>query len=193
MKEVLKKMRADMILSSLFCIVFGLVLLLCPGETLTALAQVAAIIMLVVGIGMMVCFFLNWVTGGLSAALGLVLIVIGVWILISPKIIVDLLPVLLGIVLLVHGIQSLKIAIDGRKYNPGWKAAVVLALLSIVFGVLCVICAFGIMKMVMWVIGLILLYDGIANIWIALSASHAGKKFEKRMETIDVEFKDGEK
>ena len=61
--------------------------------------------------------------------------------------------------------------------------------ISLVLGVLCVVDAFGVMEKAIIVVGIVLIYNGIANIWIALSTSRAETVYKKN-ETIDVDFID---
>ena len=49
--------------------------------------------------------------------------------------------------------------------------------------------AFGVMEKAIIVVGIVLIYNGIANIWIALSTSRAETVYKKN-ETIDVDFID---
>ena len=42
-------------------------------------------------------------------------------------------------------------------------------------------------------VGIILVFNGISNIWIAGTATHAAKDYARKNETVDVEFVDEEK
>ena len=66
---------------------------------------------------------------------------------------------------------------------------IVMSVISLVLGVLCVVDAFGVMEKAIIVVGIVLIYNGIANIWIALSTSRAETVYKKN-ETIDVDFID---
>ena len=68
-----------------------------------------------------------------------------------------------------------------------------LALLGIVFGIICIFDAFGVMEKAIMLVGIILVFNGISNIWIAGTATHAAKDYARKNETVDVEFVDEEK
>ena len=67
----------------------------------------------------------------------------------------------------------------------------IMSVISLILGVLCVVDAFGIMEKAIIVVGIVLVYNGVSNIWIALSTSRAESVYRHK-ETIDVEFNEGE-
>ena len=143
MKEFMKQIRMDLITSSIICIIFGIVLIARPIETVSLFCRVLAIIMIVVGGMFMFSYFLNWMSSGLSAAMGLIVLLIGVWIFINPGIIETLIPVVIGVILLCHGIQDVRMSWQMKEYGQdSWKFSMVLAVISVIFGVLCIIDAF---------------------------------------------------
>ena len=68
-----------------------------------------------------------------------------------------------------------------------WNIAIILSIISIIFGVMCVVDAFGMMEKAIMLVGFILLFNGVTNVWVALTSSRAETLYKKN-ETIDVEF-----
>ena len=64
------------------------------------------------------------------------------------------------------------------------------SIVSLVFGILCIVNAFGLVKLAFWVIGAALIYNGISNIYIAIASSKTERQYRKSQEAIDVEFVD---
>lgn len=191
MKEFMKQIRMDFIISSIICIIFGIVLIVRPIETVSLFCRVLAIIMIVVGGMFMFSYFLNWMSSGLSAAMGLIVLLIGVWIFINPGIIETLIPVVIGVILLCHGIQDVRMSWQMKEYGQdSWKFSMVLAVISVIFGVLCIIDAFMVVKAAMILLGIALIYNGVSNLLITTRTTKAEKEYRNKMDPVDVEFKD---
>ena len=191
MKDFFKQIRMDLITSSILCIVFGVVLMVRPIETVSLFCRILAVIMIIVGAVFTFSYFLNWMSSGLSAAMGLIVLLIGVWIFISPGIIETLIPVVIGVVLLFHGIQDVKLAWEMKEYGQeSWKFSMILAVISVIFGVLCVIDAFMVVKAAMIVLGIALIYNGVSNLLITARVTKAEKEYREKTQPVDVEFKD---
>lgn len=189
MKDFLRRIKADYLLSSLLCILLGVVFIVWKDSVIDVMGSMFAILLIAIGAVYLGSFFLNLVTNGLSVLMGIIILAIGIWFLIQPAVIVSLIPIVIGVVLLFHGMRALKETMDAKKfgYQP-WGVNMVLALVSIVFGIICIFDAFGVMEKAIIVVGIILVFNGLSNIWIALTVSHAAKEFERRNAAVDVQF-----
>lgn len=191
MREFFRKIRADFLLSSLLCIALGIVFIVWREATVKAVGTILAVIMIVIGAVYLCSFFLNAVTKGISAAIGAIVLLLGVWVFIQPEIIVSVIPIVIGVLLIGHGVRGVKESLDSRKYGcASWGVGAALAGISMVFGVICIVDAFGVLELASVVIGIALIYNGISNIWIAARATTAEKKYRKEHDAIDVEFKE---
>lgn len=191
MKDFLRRVKADFLLSSILCIILGLVFIIYREATVNALGMLIAIGMIVVGLIYLGSFFLHFVTNGFSATIGAIILVIGVWILIQPAIVVSLIPIVIGVVLTAHGIRALRESIASKEYGyESWGVGAGLAVISIVLGIFCIINAFGIVKMASVLIGVALIYNGVSNIYVAITGTKAEKTYRANQEPIDIEFKE---
>ena len=93
MKEFLGRIKADFLLSSVLCIALGLVFIIWRASVLTIVANVLAVVLIIIGVVYMCSYFLNIVTNGFSAMLGLVVLAVGIWFLVQPKVVVSLIPI----------------------------------------------------------------------------------------------------
>ena len=191
MKDFFKRIRADYLISSLMCIALGIVFVVWPDKTSDLIGTVLAIIMIIIGIIYLCSFFLHIATNGLSAAIGGIVLLLGIWILIQPSIVLTLIPIVIGVVLLAHGLRGFKESWDSKGYGyNSWGIGAALSLISMVFRVVCIVDAFGVVKLAFVLIGIALIYNGVSNIWIAVHATKYEKTYRKEHETIDVEFKE---
>lgn len=189
MKDFLKKVRADFLFSSILTIVLGLVFIIWKDGVIGAIGTVLAIGLIVVGAVYLSSYFLNIVTNGVSVFMGVVILAVGIWFVIQPAVIVSLIPVVIGVILAFHGVRGVKETLDAKRYGlNSWVVNLTLSILEIVFGLVCIFDAFGVMEKAVMLVGIILVIGGLANIWIAMSVTYAARDYQRRNGTIDVEF-----
>ena len=179
MKDFLKRIKADYLLSSLVCILLGIVFIVWRGAVLDVMGSIFAVVLIILGVIYLSSYFLEIITNGFSAIMGIIVLALGIWFLIQPDIVVSIIPILIGVVLIFHGVRGLMETLAAKKYGySSWGVNMVLCIISI---------AFGIMEKATIVVGIILIYNGISNIWIASRSTKAEKAYNKE-HTIDVEF-----
>jgi hypothetical protein len=189
MKEFMRRIRADYMLSSILCILMGVAVIVWPEYISGIIGTLCAIVLIAIGAVYLGSYFLHVVTNGFSAALGAVVLLLGVWVLIQPEIVLTVIPVVIGVMLAAHGVRGLRESLAARKFGADtWGIGAVLAAISIVLGVICIVDAFGVVKLAFWVIGIALIYNGVSNIYIAITSSNSERHYRKNNETIDVEF-----
>jgi|UniRef100_UPI003FF1555C conserved hypothetical protein len=191
MREIMKKFRADMMLSALFSIVMGVILVAWPETTLDIICKAIAIILIVMGAAELVSYFWNKITYSLSGILGLVVLLIGIWIFVKPQSVLSLIPIVIGVILAVHGVQDLKVAFDTKRNGyTKWWSMLLMAIISLALGIICIVNAFGMVTLTMQIIGIALVYDGISDIWIVYKASKVAKEMKEERDALDVEYKE---
>ena len=183
MREFLNRVKADFLLSSVLCIALGIVFIVWRASVLEVVANILAVLLIIIG-AMYVCsYFLKIVTNGLSVMMGIVVLAVGIWFLLQPRIVVELIPIVIGLVLIFHSIRSIVEAIDAKKYGyNAWGVGMVLSVISLVCGILCVTNAFNIMKTATVIVGLILIFNGVSNIWITSRATKAETAYNRQQE-----------
>ena len=107
MKETLKRIKADIIVSALLCIALGIVLLVWPAETIDVFCKILAVGLIIMGGVDIASYFMNRSIHPFAGALGLIVLLIGIWIFLRPESIVSLIPIVIGGILLdVFGAQG---------------------------------------------------------------------------------------
>ena len=190
MREKLKEMRADFLLSSVLCVILGIVLIIWSERTLNLIGRVFAALLIVIGAVYLIGYFVNGLKKNLSGIAGAVLLLIGIWIMISPGVVVSVIPIIIGVILIYHGLKQVLLSMESKKYNNSkWGIGLLFAVISIVFGAISICNAFGIMELTTVIIGIALIYNGVSNIWVSWQATKAEREYQNGLKTIDVTFK----
>ncbi len=170
LKFQFEKYSKNNTLLSIVMVLLGLVLFIWPGKTLTLAARILGIALLV---GAAVSAF-SWYrekdkAGSTFASLGIaaLCLIAGLVVLIAPKGVVSLLPKLIGIAIMINGAINLAQAFELRNVGQqGWTSGMVMAGLTVALGLFLVIFSFSAMKAAVMVIGGVLVYNGVSNLWI---------------------------
>lgn len=191
MGETFKRIKADIILSALVCVALGVVLLIWPAKTIDIFCRILAVGLMVMGGVQIASYFSNRSIHPFAGGLGLIVLLVGVWIFIRPESIVSLIPIVIGVILCVHGIQDMRLAFEtkGNGYEKWWSMMIIAAI-SLLLGVLCIVNAFGVVKLALQFIGIALIYDGLSDLWIASRAIHAAKVMREQEEVLEVEYRE---
>ena len=136
MRETLKKVKADVILSALLCFALGVVLLVWSAETINIICRTLAVGLMIIGVVNIISYFRDKSMHMFSGVLGLIVLLIGAWLFMRPESVVSLIPIVIGVILAVHGIQDIKLAIETKNnsYEKWWS---ILCCLCIWSGFIC--------------------------------------------------------
>jgi uncharacterized membrane protein HdeD (DUF308 family) len=171
------------------CIVLGIIFIVWKGGVVNMLGQLMAIALIIFGAIFIGSFLLNAVTNGFSMFAGMLILAAGVWFLLMPSVVVSVIPVVIGILLLCHGIRAIKESVSAVKY--GYRQlgpSIILGIISLICGAICIFDAFGVMENAIMVVGIILVFNGLSNIWISMRVTHAERAYSRQNGTLDVEF-----
>ncbi len=200
MNDLLKRMKTNALLSAALYALLGLVLLIWPELSASLLCFALGLILLLCGLGD-VFVFLHHRDGSLYAALhlitGVILAAVGLWLMARPTLVTVIIPRIVGVLICFHGIGDVGDAMTLRKNDsPRWTAALLLAVITLVLGVILVICPFQAFTTVVRLLGAFLLYDGISDLWITGQVGKALRQAEKNADAaqnaVDVEYRDVE-
>lgn len=194
MEGLLKKIKANVIVSSLLCVILGLVLVVRPGLSIRIVCTAVGIVLVVSGIVRVIDYFTERdgsMYSQINLIFGIVLAVVGVWITVKPDKVLAIIPIIVGIVIVIHGLHNIKQAMElwRDKYDKWWVAAVMGAL-TVGFGVLLICRPFSAIDTVVMMIGLFLIYDGVSNIWIVSRIYKNAKILRQETEAVEVSWKE---
>lgn len=167
MREFLKTLRAQVMVSALFSILLGLAFIIWPLKITSIICRVMALLILVMGAGQLIRYSNH--RKSVSGIAGILEVLIGLWIFVKPVYIVELIPVIIGIILLIHGIQDASMAMESKNSgSTNWWFGMLCAVLNIVFAVILICDSVGVVQVGMMFIGFILLYDGLSDLIVAI-------------------------
>ena len=195
MKEFFSRIKMDVIISAVCCIAFGVVLLLWPAEVTTLACKAIGILVAVLGLVRMASYMINSKEKhGIYFPIGMALFFVGLWIFLRPSSIQSLLLIGIGVVLFVHGIEDFKYALETKRGGYGlWWTILLLALLGMGLGAACIVDSFGMISVTLTFVGIVLIYEGVSELWIVFQVVRAAKVIKKEMEyaqPIDVDAED---
>lgn len=191
MKDAMKRMKADVILSAALCTALGVVLLVWPAQTIDIFCKVLAVGLIILGVVDIISYFMNRSIHPFAGVLGLMVLLVGAWVFFKPESIVSIIPIVIGVILLAHGIQDFKLGFETKSNGyDKWWSMLIIALISIILGAVCIVNAFGVVKLALQFIGVALIYDGISDLWIASRAIRAAREMKREAEALDVEYKE---
>lgn len=189
MEKLLKKLKTNVVISSLLCVLLGLVLLFWPGLTIQIVCTAVGVVLIISGVIRIVGYF----TAGdgslysqVNLIFGIVFAVVGVWIVMKPDKVLAIIPIIMGIVIALHGLHNLQqsMTLYQDKYEKWW-IALILGILTVGFGVLLICRPFAAIDTVVMLIGIFLIYDGVSNIWIVSRVAKSAKILKQELEAVD--------
>lgn len=189
--KFLKKLKTNIIISALLCILLGIVLVVWPDLSMQIVCTaVGAVLLIGGGVQLAVHFTArdNSVYARLNLIMGIILAVVGVWILLQPDKVLAIIPIIVGIVIILHGVNNLRqaVVLCRDKYDKWW-VVLILGLLTVGFGVLLVFNPFEALDAVVMLIGISLIYDGISDIWIVSRIYRTAKMLKQEAEALNVD------
>lgn len=189
MKEIVEKLKIDVIVTALGCIGLGIVLILWPVEVTTVVCEVIGAIIAFLGAVRIIGYFLRKEKKhSLHLLLGLILLLVGIWIFLKPDSIQSILFIGIGAVLFVHGLEDFKYALEAKRNGyESWAMLILMSLLSMIFGIVCIIACFGVISITLSFVGAVLIYDGITDLWIVSRVIRAAKAAGKKIEEMKQE------
>jgi len=116
------------------------------------------------------------------------MLVLGLALLILKDFAAALVPIVVGVVVIAHGLRGLKESATARKCeSKSWWVGLITSVLSVIFGVICIVNAFGVLKVASIFFGIVLIFNGVTNLFVAGNASVSERRYNKN-HPIDVEF-----
>ena len=97
---------------------------------------------------------------------GIICVVAGIIFLFSPGVLITFLPMLIGIGLIVDSIGNIRLALGAKKDGyDSWKTGMALSVIKLIFGIVVLFSPFRSAVLFMRIIGAMLIYSGIMNIY----------------------------
>ena len=167
-----KKLKWNLILMSLLYLALGIFLLMVPGTALNVVCYALGGVVLACAAVQLVRYFVverGVFQSQLTLISGLVCLALGAFLIIRSDVVVRVLPIVFGLFVIFDSLGRIQNALELRRCGyPSWKIFLLLAVLSVVLGIVMVVDPFGTMETLVMAIGLILILEGALNLLSAL-------------------------
>jgi uncharacterized membrane protein HdeD (DUF308 family) len=189
MERVLKNTKVSIILNSILSIGLGVVLILYPQITMTAICYAFGAILVVCAL-FHVFFYFKYKKQNSFVNFNIIIAaitgVIGIWIISKPSMVLLIIPIIFGIILVIHAIVDVKQAIELKdSYYKCWWAALIVAVFNIGFAAILFWNPFKVVSTLIIIIGISLVYDGISDIWIISRISKSARDIKKSLDNFN--------
>ncbi len=178
-----KKLKWNLILMSILYLALGIFLLMVPGTALNIVCYALGGVVLACAAVQLIRYFAverGVFQSQLTLISGLVCLGLGAFLIIRSDIVVRILPIVFGLFVIFDSLGRIQNALELRRCEySSWKGFLLLAVLSIVLGIVMILDPFGTMETLVMAIGVILIIEGALNLLSALYTVIAVKRFLK--------------
>lgn len=177
-KKFFTKLKWEKLVAAIVAIVLGIVFVADPNGSGDAVCKVAGVAMIVLAAAMLIRYFASAQLFPENLIFSAVLLLLGIFFIAKSGVVMTVLGLFFGIFLVIDGASKIRDGIDAAKAKmQGWWIWFILALLTIVLGVLVM---FG--ESVMTLLGVSLIVDGVSDIVTTLWLSAGVRKVKKEIE-----------
>ena len=177
-KKFFTKLKWEKLVAAIVAIVLGIVFVADPNGSGDTVCKVAGVAMLVLAAAMLIRYFTSAQLFPENLIFSAVLLLLGIFFIAKSGVVMTVLGLFFGIFLVIDGASKIRDGIDAAKAKiQGWWIWFILALLTIVLGVLVM---FG--ESVMTLLGVSLIVDGVSDIVTTLWLSAGVRKVKKEIE-----------
>ena len=167
----MKSRKMSIIILSIVMLLIGVMMLIKPGQSMDLICKIIGIGMAVGGVLAIISAVMvsdNSLAKGSFLTAGIVSLVIGVIFLCMPGFVISIFPIIFGIAVAANGVINLINAFKVRVISDNqWMLPVDMAILTILLGILIFANPFRTMALLVRIIGIIIIYNALTNIFIA--------------------------
>lgn len=191
MGKLLKKLKTNVVISAILCILLGLVLAIWPGMSMHIVCIAVGSVLIIGGLVRLADSFVTRdgsMYTQMNMIVGIIFTVVGIWIVIKPEKVLAIIPIIMGIVIALHGLNNLQqaIALCRDKYDKWW-VALILGFITVGFGALLIFRPFAALDTAVTLLGIFLVYDGVSDLWIVSRISRTAKALRQEAQAVDVD------
>ena len=180
--KLLKELKWNTITLAVFFLVLGFVLIWQPGMAAKTLCSTLAWILIIVGAVQVLMYILREQQGLYRGDLtnGLIMLLLGGFILYKVELVISLTPFILGFFITGSGISKLQNALELKRSGyQNWILVLILALISIIAGIVMIRNPFQTAELLFRLIGISLVYSGATDLYTTLYLSKKVRDYRK--------------
>lgn len=169
MKSIMKYVFGMSLITSIVYLVLGVFLVFRPEGTISVFSNIIGIFMMLAGGNSILKYFkTRELEGGFvrfELVYGIISIIAGFILILNPEAVASILPFILGVFFCVSGAVKLQYALDIKQANgQKWMWLLIIALLTIICGIVFILNPFKTAKMITRIIGIFLMIYSILDI-----------------------------
>ena len=179
-QNIFKKLKWDSIIVAALTIILGLLCVILPKGSGTALTYIFGAALVAMGITAVVRYFWGLrLISDMSLVIGTLMITLGVFTLINPSAIQAILVVLLGVFIIIDSMTEISESIYCARANvSGWFWLFLASVLTLVLGI---VVAFSNFETVMILAGIALIIEGLKRLIITLVCAGKIREAKKQL------------
>ena len=193
-REQKKNMLGTFIVASLAYIILGIFMVMHPGKVEVAICYAFGIILTIYGAINIISFFLNKDSDEnlfLELVFGVIAAAFGIFTLFSPNLIQNILLISIGVIVIIDAIMNVKRSFHLKTLEmEKWWIFLIVSCISVLIGLMTIILRDALGGALIILLGINLIYEGIAGLVILFLVSHFKKKITKELAMIDAEYED---
>lgn len=174
--EYAKNCEKRMLVSSLFIMFLGIVLLIEPTGSLNFITSIIALISSAIGIFLIVDYLKQSRAEkmvSVSLILGTIFIVIGIFLFVNINSLVNFITTLIGITIVVKSLFKLQFAFNLKGINKDWIYNLGFGVVSLIIGILLIVNPFDSAVIFLRIVGILLIISSILEIIENVKVMHA--------------------
>lgn len=180
------------IITSLAYLILGFFMVLSPSTLTHTICYVLGTILIIFGLFNILMFFIRRELNLYSGLIvGIIATAFGIFTLFSAELIIRIIPLTLGIIIVIDSlidiVESLRLKALGMSK---WWIKTAIAVIVLLFGLSFIFFSGVFGKFLMTILGIILIYKGIAGFLNLILMGHYAKKSDNNDRIIDVEAND---
>lgn len=182
--NIFQRAKNGILISGVFLIIVGLVLLFFPEETTRMIAYIAAVLLLVMGVSQIIGYLRSDPGMGRhnsSLVAGIFLVIAGLIVYFRAEAVISIIPIILGIIIAISGVAKLQQAVDlARMKVSRWSTVLAVSLLNIILGVVIFFNPFSTVMTLLRFVGIGLVYSGVSDVIATLYLSRRTRDYQDR-------------
>lgn len=184
----LKVIKKDALLTDLIYMVIGILFILIPGFISDFICYLIGLLIIILGINPIRRYF-KLIDKTRSAKivfiLGILMILLGLFIVLNPSMLASILPITIGAYLIIIALAKLSDAIEYKSSNyDKWYNFLLSSILTLIVGLVIIFNPFKTVTLVIRIVGIVLLIDGLFDMYNLYNYEQNFKDFKKDIKKI---------
>ena len=168
--EFIKRILKDKVISTISLLLFGLVLLFFPIESISVASQIIAGILIIVGLSNIIYFFID---NGSKTKMdtiyfigSLIIITVGIYTFLRPTWLVATINIVVGILLIISAVNNLRYLFKYTVKNYLWWIFTIINIIIIILGIIAVFNPIEVASIITRLEGISLIFDAVMTLLI---------------------------